>query len=96
MKSNTVSTSLLSINIRKDLQEQKLSDKIIRKKVLKKKFQKIAIKRHSLLKSHTIKCQFPSSCLKNLKNGTKKEYSYARVFFVKIREALSISNQEKL
>ena len=41
----------LSIKTRKDLQERRLSDKIIRKKDSKKEVQKMPIKRHSPLKS---------------------------------------------
>ena len=51
MKSSTVSTSLLSIKTRKDLQEQRLSEKIICKKGSKKEFQKMLIKKYSPLKS---------------------------------------------
>lgn len=51
MKSSMVSISLLSIKTRKDLQKQRLSEKIIRKKGSKKEFQKTSIKRHSPLKS---------------------------------------------
>ena len=86
----------LSIKTSKDLQEQRPLEKIIRKNCSKKEFQKTLIKRHLPLKSRTIKCQIPSRFLRNSKIWTKKEYSYARVFFIKIREALSISNQEKL
>lgn len=82
MKSSAVSSSLLIMKTRKDLQEQRLSEKIIRKKASKKEFQKTPIKRYSPLKRRTVKFQIPSSFLRNLK--TKKEYPYARVFFIKI------------
>ena len=51
MKSSTGSISPLSIAIRKDLQEQRLSEKIIRKNGLKKEFQKTLVESPSPLKN---------------------------------------------
>ena len=48
---------------------------------IKERISEITNQKTLTIKNRIVKCQFPSSCLRNLK---KKEYPYTRVFFVKI------------